>query len=131
MLSMQVFVHICTQARHLPLLMLSKHKRQPACGWQDVPTLHLCLRESGSQMSAGAPKAAAHIKNAFWLLGARPLQHFIGEVQLGSLEIFLLVAPPPLLICSRDLISPPLAVMSILSSTAAGTDFVQGLSTMS
>ena len=67
-----------------------------------VPTLHLGLRECGGQMPAGAPKAAAHIKNAFWLLGARPLQHFVGEVQLGFLEVLFLVAPLSLLICSRE-----------------------------
>ena len=66
-----------------------------------VPTLHLRLRECGGQMPAGAPKAAAHIKNALWLLGARPFEHFVGEVQLGSLEVLLLVAPLPLLICSK------------------------------
>ena len=69
-----------------------------------MPTLHLCLRKRGGQMPASAPKAAAHIKNALWLLGARPLEHFVGEVQLGSLEILFLVAPLPLLICSRETI---------------------------
>ena len=72
-------------------------------------THNFSVREFGCQVAGAASNAAADIQDALGGLGGREAEHLVNKVQLGSLEVLLLVASLALSLCvvsQVDVVSP-------------------------